>query len=232
MFKIERLNWDSSFFGYEVGKVEVNNSSFFDLDDFIQKTKDFKLIYLFSKQILNSPKIIEVDRKVVLSQFCTEIKGENNIKLQSFNVEKHRFDELKKLALESGIYSRFYIDKNFKNQEYEKLYTRWIENAVNADSALDIVIAVNNSNSIIGFATLNKKNELLADIGLVAVSKESRGIGVGKQLMEEVVLRSKQFGFEEIQVVTQMNNIAAMNLYQSTNFKIKEITNIYHIWNL
>ena len=232
MFKIERLNWDSSFFGYEVGKVEVNNSSFFDLDDFIQKTKDFKLIYLFSKQILNSPKIIEVDRKVVLSQFCTEIKGENNIKLQSFNVEKHRFDELKKLALESGIYSRFYIDKNFKNQEYEKLYTRWIENAVNADSALDIVIAVNNSNSIIGFATLNKKNELLADIGLVAVSKESRGIGVGKQLMEEVVLRSKQFGFEEIQVVTQMNNIAAMNLYQSTNFNIKEITNISHIWNL
>jgi dTDP-4-amino-4,6-dideoxy-D-galactose acyltransferase len=232
MFKIQRLIWDSSFFGYEVGKVEVNNCSFFDLDDFIQKTKDFKLIYLFSKQVLNLPKIIEVDRKVVLSQFCSEIKGENNTKLQSFNAEKHCFDELKKLALESGIYSRFYLDKNFKNQEYEKLYTRWIENAVNDDTALDIVIALNNSNSIIGFATLNQKNGLLADIGLVAVSKESRGIGVGKQLMEEVVLRSKQFGFEEIQVVTQMNNIAAMNLYQSTNFKIKEITNIYHIWNL
>jgi dTDP-4-amino-4,6-dideoxy-D-galactose acyltransferase len=231
MFKIERLNWDSSFFGYEVGKVEVNNSSFFDLDDFIQKTKDFKLIYLFSKQVLNLPQIIEVDRKVVLSQFCTKIKEENNTKLQSFNAEKHRFDELKKLALESGIYSRFYIDKNFKNREYEKLYTRWIENAVNNDLTFDIVIAVNN-NSIIGFATLNKKNSLLADIGLVAVSKDSRGLGVGKQLMQEAILRSKKAGFKEIQVVTQMNNIAAMNLYQSANFKIKEVTNIYHYWNL
>lgn len=230
MFKMERLNWDSSFFGYEVGKVEVNDDSSFDLDDFIQKTKDFRLIYLFSKQVVNLPHIIEVDRKVVLSQVCTKIVGANNTLLQSFNGEKHSFDELKELALESGIYSRFYIDKNFKNQEYEKLYTRWIENAVNDESTIDIVIAVSN-NSIIGFATLNKKNSLLADIGLVAVSKKSRGLGVGKQLIQEAILRSEKAGFKEIQVVTQMNNLAAMNLYQSANFKIKEITNIYHLWN-
>ena len=230
MFKIERLNWDSSFFGYEVGKVEVNDGSSFDLDDFIKKTKDFKLIYVFSKQVVNLPHLIHVDRKVVLFQDFTKNEGKNNALLKSFNAANYNFEELKELALESGIYSRFYIDENFKNQEYEKLYTRWIENAINDDSTFDIVIAVSN-NSIIGFATLNMKDSLLADIGLVAVSKNSRGLGVGKQLIQEAILRSEKAGFKGIQVVTQMNNVAAMNLYQSANFKIKEITNIYHLWN-
>ena len=54
---------------------------------------------------------------------------------------------------------------------------------------------------------------------------------IGKQLIKEAILRSYNAGFSEIQVVTQMNNLAAMNLYQSSNFNIKEITNIYHIWN-
>lgn len=231
MFKIERLDWDSSFFGYEVGKIEVNDFAFFDFDNFIQRTKEFKLTYFFSKEVITLPNVPLVDRKVVLFQACTEIGEVNNIMIQSFNAEKHSFDELKELALESGIYSRFYSDKNFKNQEYQKLYTRWIENAVNDDTTFDIVIAVSN-NSIIGFATLNKKNSLLADIGLVAVSKNSRGLGVGKQLMQEAIVRSRKAGFKEIQVVTQLNNLAAMNLYKSTNFKIKEITNIYHLWNL
>lgn len=231
MFKIERLDWDSSFFGYEVGKIEVNDFAFFDFDNFIQRTKKFKLTYFFSKEVITLPNVPLVDRKVVLFQACTEIGEVNNIMIQSFNAEKHSFDELKELALESGIYSRFYSDKNFKNQEYQKLYTRWIENAVNDDTTFDIVIAVSN-NSIIGFATLNKKNSLLADIGLVAVSKNSRGLGVGKQLMQEAIVRSRKAGFKEIQVVTQLNNLAAMNLYKSTNFKIKEITNIYHLWNL
>ena len=231
MQKIERLNWDSSFFGYEVGKVELKNSSFFDLVDFKQKTKDYELIYVFSNQVLFSIKQFEVDVKVQFFQLCSEINYECNEKLQSFNPKYHNFDELKKLALESGIFSRFNIDTNFRNQEYEKLYIRWIENAVNEDFTFDIIIALNNDNSIIGFATINKKNNFTAEIGLVAVSKWSRGLGIGKQLIKEAILRSYNAGFSEIQVVTQMNNLAAMNLYQSSNFNIKEITNIYHIWN-
>lgn len=231
MQKIERLNWDSSFFGYEVGKVEIKNSSVFDLVDFKQKTKDYELIYVFSNQVLFSIKEFEVDVKVLFFQLCSKINYESNEKLQSFNPKYHNFDELKKLALESGIFSRFNIDTNFKNQEYEKLYIRWIENAVNEDFTFDIIIALNNDNSIIGFATINKKNNFTAEIGLVAVSKWSRGLGIGKQLIKEAILRSYNAGFIEIQVVTQMNNLAAMNLYQSSNFNIKEITNIYHIWN-
>ena len=230
MFIIERLDWDSSFFGYEVGKIHFEDNAISDFDNFIQKTKEFKLIYLFSNKSITLPNLELLDRKVVLSQFCTEIVNENKILMQSFDFNKHSFDELKELALESGIYSRFYIDKNFKNKEYEKLYTRWIENAVNDIETFDIIIAVRNG-SIIGFVTVNKKNSLLADIGLVAVSKNSRGLGVGKQLMQEAIIRSQKAGFKEIQVVTQMNNVAAMNLYLSANFIIKKITNIYHLWN-
>jgi dTDP-4-amino-4,6-dideoxy-D-galactose acyltransferase len=231
MFKIERLEWDSSFFGYEVGKIVVDSKETFKIEGCMERIEQFKLLYVYSKDSIDLLESKLVDRKVIFTQNCYEIVKEEVIVMQSFNTKKHNFEQLKALALESGIYSRFYVDKNFNNQEYERLYTRWIENAVNDDLTFDIILAVKN-NSIIGFATLNKKNNVLADIGLVAVSKESRGLGIGKQLMQEALARAQQAGFTEIQVITQLDNLAAMNLYKSTNFKIKEIINIYHLWNL
>lgn len=85
---------------------------------------------------------------------------------------------------------------------------------------------------MLGFATLNRKNETLSEIGLIAVSKTSRGLGVGKKIINESIIKSKKAGFNEIQVVTQLDNIAAVSLYKSTNFKIKKVTNIYHFWNI
>jgi len=228
---IERLEWDSLFFGYEVGKMQINNQEKLNLDFFFKQAKKFKLIYVFSESDLFISKFKLVDKKVIFHQEIKNFNSEKEIVIESFNKDFHDFDQLKELALESGVYSRFLIDKNFKNNEYNKLYSRWIENAVDKINSFDVIIE-SKDEKIIGFTTLNKKSAILADLGLVAVSKEYRGLGIGKKIINESIQRSKQAGFKEIQVVTQLDNKAAIQLYTSANFKIAKITNIYHFWNL
>lgn len=228
---IHSLDWDSAFFGYNVGKIDVRDENKFDFKAFNIESKKFKLIYIYSKNNLIYPNFKLVDKKVLLSQMCTDFLNQNTVVIESFDPKKHNILELKKLALESGLYSRFKIDKNFKNGEFESLYIRWIENAINDELTFDIIVAVKN-NKIVGFATLNKKKDFLADIGLLAVSELVRGCGIGRQIIQECIIRSKKAGYQEIQVITQLDNSAAMNLYKKANFKIKEINNIYHLWNL
>lgn len=228
---IERLEWDSVFFGYEVGKIQINSQDIINFDVFFEQAKKYKLIYVYSDVTLTDSRFKLVDRKVIFYQKIKKEKPERNPIMETFNKEVHDYNQIKQLALESGVYSRFFLDQNFNCNEYVRLYSRWIKNAVNKVNTFDVIVAIKN-NDIIGFTTLNKKSDVLSDIGLVAVSKEFRGLGIGKKIINESIWRAKQSGFNEIQVVTQLENIAAMRLYTSTNFKIEKTTNIYHFWNI
>jgi dTDP-4-amino-4,6-dideoxy-D-galactose acyltransferase len=228
---IERLEWDSVFFGYEIGKIQINSQDKIKFDFFFEQAKRYKLIYIYSDITLTDSRFKLVDSKVIFHQKINEENFENNFLLESFDTRVHDYNQIKQLALESGVYSRFFIDQNFKSNEYVRLYSKWIENAVKKINTFDVIVATKN-NDIVGFTTLNRISDVLMNIGLVAVSKDFRGLGIGKGIINESILRAKESGFKEIQVVTQLENIAAMRLYTSTNFKIEKITNIYHFWNI
>ena len=49
--------------------------------------------------------------------------------------------ELKDLALKSGVFSRFYLDENFNNNEYNKLYNIWIGKSITGEISFDIILA-------------------------------------------------------------------------------------------
>lgn len=154
---VERLKWDSDFFGYEIGKV--NNESFVNngIKKILEKSTDYKLVYVFVNDKINHPKFKLVDEKVTLSinVFNSKIQDSN---ITSFDILTHDFEELKKLAIISGIYSRFKIDQNFLNNEFEKLYSEWINQIVTSESTLDILVYLF-EDKIIGFVTLVKVNE-------------------------------------------------------------------------
>ena len=230
---IEELHWDSEFFGYKTGKLIIPDGGNFNYSEFESVVNNYRLIYIFSKKKITEKRLKLVDKKVTFHQqipIKTCLKKSYNSKIESFNIKLHNYESLKKLALTSGIYSRFNIDKNFKNNEYLRLYSQWIKNAVFKDKTLDILIY--QEKGICGFTTIEEKTKDLADIGLVAVSEKTRGKGIATKLIENSIKKAFQLGFKEIQVVTQSNNIPAMKLYEKCNFKINEITYIYHYWNL
>jgi dTDP-4-amino-4,6-dideoxy-D-galactose acyltransferase len=132
------------------------------------------------------------------------------------------------LVLQAGLFSRFRLDINFSDKEYEKLYIEWLTKSINKTLAIKTFV-VKNGSEIIGITTLGERSKF-ADIGLVAVDKNFRGRGIAYDLIHSADNTACGLGYDEIKVVTQLQNKGACRLYEKCNFQIESITNVYHYW--
>lgn len=188
-----------SFFGYKIAAIQALNLKLDGLNKIIIKLREqsFKLAYCFTSpddEISNSSLLsfsgLLVDEKIT---FYKRINEENNLKCSTF-IKPYNLnfasEKLKSLALQSGIYSRFKIDSNFRSNEYEKLYLEWIEKSVKREMADEILVYSENDDEK-GFITLMIKNNK-GSIGLIAVDEKERGKSVGKKLVQAALLYFKE----------------------------------------
>lgn len=227
---IKRLDWDSDFFGYEIGQTEINSFDQKCKSILLKETERFKLVYIISDNdiypIIENAKLVDI--KI---QLIKEVLIEEDCK--KFNLCEYKLEDneqLKKLAFQSGIYSRFKRDINFTKNEYEKLYAKWIEDSINKLIADNIIVYKNNSKENKGFITIKHKIDF-TEIGLIAVDELSRGKGIGVALLNYVNNLTKVAGLKKIVVTTQFENIPAMKLYERAGYKVISKKYIYHLWN-
>ncbi|QTE22514.1 GNAT family N-acetyltransferase [Polaribacter cellanae] len=233
---IKKLDWDSNFFGYQIGKTVILKESSFDFEIFKRRSIKYKLIYIYSEKKQNLENFELLDRKVTFYQELAKYKQpflkKHDITIKSFDSRTDNLDSLINLSIESGIYSRFNLDKKITNSNFERLYREWVLNSINGKLAFEVFVAKNVLGNLIGFITLGKINEDVSEIGLIAVDKNERGKGVAQTLIERAIQESILLGYKKIEVVTQKDNIPAMKLYSRAGFLEKETTYIYHYWNL
>jgi dTDP-4-amino-4,6-dideoxy-D-galactose acyltransferase len=227
---ILRLEWDTEFFGYPVGKMELAASISFDLTEFKNKADSFTLVYLFSKEeLFGLPDCFHfVDKKITFTRDTEKIENKNGFSSIGSFKEKNS-DSLLELAMICGAYSRFNLDKNFTNNEYQRLYTKWIDESIRRNIAKEVFI-YKEGNRILGFITLGDKNGC-ANIGLIAVGENGKGKGIGTSLVKYVINYSFLLRYSQINVVTQLENIQAVRLYKQNDFGIIDISYVYHYWN-
>ena len=233
---LEYLEWDSDFFGYPVGRVVFDDDGLASVDMvFLEiKSSRYRLVYLFASPSVNPLNVkitdkggVLTDQKVVFSKITEpHLTFKNVVKEYEFNTPSVR---VVKLGLIAGQFSRFRLDKNFMNREFEKLYTRWITDSVSQKIALKTLVALSGQETT-GIITLGEKDGY-ADIGLVAVDSRFSGIGIGTDLVQYAENFAYNLNFNTIKVVTQLQNRPACNLYEKCNFKSESITNVYHFWN-
>lgn len=234
MFK--HLDWDSQFFNYKVALLDSEKiQSEADVNVCLKELKkmQYRLAYIFipsqnSKlnEIVKQQGGILVDAKTTYA--TSSIRGEEvSTNIISFLDNKPGKDLLD-LAIESGIYSRFSKDKNFKNNEFGRLYTEWITNSVNRKIA-DEVLVYNENNKISGFVTL-KADGSNGKIGLIAVSAALRGKGIGRELMKASHNWYLSKKLTTATVITQGENKPACKLYEKCGYHISEVQNVYHFW--
>jgi dTDP-4-amino-4,6-dideoxy-D-galactose acyltransferase len=231
----EPLEWDSKFFGYPVARIIFDHEGGSCLDDLFLKIKSEKtrLVYFIvppaEKGLINSITSrggIFVDQKIVFSKVTEK---HNNLSEDVVEFKGSDINErLINLVLRAGLYSRFRIDENFKNQEYERLYIEWLYKSINKSIAFKTLIAKKGSD-IIGITTLGRKTHD-AHIGLVAVDENFSGQGIGYNLVHSADTVASEMGLSKIKVVTQSKNKSACRLYEKCNFHIEKITNIFHYW--
>jgi dTDP-4-amino-4,6-dideoxy-D-galactose acyltransferase len=231
------LEWDTHFFGYKIASVRASEFGLKKLNTIIRELKeqDFKLAYCFmdpddniSNESLKQIPVFLADEKVTYSIGVTrEFNFPVNDHITTYNLN-NTSEKLKSLALQSGLYSRFKTDPYFHNNEFERLYTEWIEKSVERKLANEVLV-YNEGSEILGFITL-AFHDNTGSIGLIAVDKNQRGKAIGKKLIGTALQYFKDNKITNVEVVTQKANNAACRFYESCGFKIKSIVNIYHLW--
>ena len=229
--EIRKLEWDSEFFGLQIGRVDLQTLD--DAADLALMHYDLKyqydLLYVFSKEGLSFDAIGAelVDEKILYSKLCEPREQYNDI---SFYKQDTPFEDLYRLALVSGGYSRFKLDERLPQGSYERLYTRWIENACPKEGTnKQILIYLDAQNVAKGMITIDHQGEF-GHIGLVAVDTDCQHQGVGGKIMSTLDGYLYDLGVKTLEVPTQKANKDACRWYEKNGFKVKSVTPIYHWW--
>ena len=226
-FEVQKLDWDSDFFGYKVGKAVVNNAN----DNFLEKVRkevhDFDLCYVYSTYQSFSDLDIFKDEKVI---FEISLKSFVFTKQASSVIpySKEDFTHLILLTFQSGEFSRFRLDPRFNNYEFERLYFEWLLKSVRKVIA-DEVLVYKNEMQIVGFVTMVKKQDFL-EIGLIAIDPKYRGIGIGSLLLAGVFDYALSHQINRVTVSTQRRNVKAIDFYKKNSFREVESIFICHVW--
>ncbi len=224
---IEKLQWDTDFFGYEVARAIDFTGTTEEVIEINQYPA--KLMYVFAEQAMEHlpANFFLADEKVVFKQ-----KLQTHLVAPLVQTEIIEFFEpneaLVALAIQSGLYSRFKVDANFKNQEFERLYTKWIENSFDTSKNARVFGYISEE-KLLGFVTLGFKNNI-PDIGLIAVDEQARGMGIGSKLLQYLYAFLMHEQQQELTVTTQGKNLPAMAFYQKNFFEVFSSTYIYHVW--
>ncbi|WP_430817674.1 GNAT family N-acetyltransferase [Carboxylicivirga sp. RSCT41] len=236
MIEIQHLGWDSDFFNFKIGKVDIDALS----KEEIAKVKEeqykqnYDLLYLMTIDKRRASNLEDAITGVVLMDekvtFSKKINKET-VYVNNRNISEYKgcaCSELLELVYLSGHESRFKKDAELAPY-FEKMYKTWIDNSISGQLA-DTVLVHGNNQNINGFVSL-KKEELTGNIGLIATAKKQHGKGIGRQLMhaaENWYMRNK---ITKATVVTQLSNTHACSFYKKNGYSIKEIQYIYHLWN-
>jgi dTDP-4-amino-4,6-dideoxy-D-galactose acyltransferase len=232
----KKLEWDSQTFGIPTATINVTDLPEGALGAVLSeiKTEGFRLVYFPAQKPLSDICLLRSFDGMLADEKLTFVKKLDSAYDIAEDPHIHSYalpfvsEDLLQLALDSGLYSRFKVDPHFVHNEYQKLYRIWIEKSVRKEIAQEILV-YEDQDRILGMVTLGEKNGR-GDIGLVAVSGLARGQGIGKKMMAAAEAYFRKKGYQEIQVVTQGINEAAVKLYTGSGFHLDKKLYYYHFW--
>ncbi|PKK98002.1 MAG: hypothetical protein CVV57_09285 [Tenericutes bacterium HGW-Tenericutes-2] len=235
-FRYERLLWDTDYFGFNCGKIlvlnEINSLVLSDIDAKCDLNK-FTSIHM-STNAKNIFLISKLKNSFLADMPCKLVKKIDSHKLYKFeNVQRfnstvhHDLDKnLSKLITISGnafTEGRFYRDLNISNEQASNLYEKWLLNSIKENNN---IIYHDRYEGFLVY-TYNDSN---INIDLIAVDEKSRGKGIGKNLLNCLFYTAQKESIESITVYTQSHNYKAINFYCNSEFRISDVSSVFHVW--
>ncbi len=234
------LPWDSDFFGVRIAQVEANHLDQESLIEIIQwcNQRDIDCLYY-----LADPNYIDAIRTAEENQFhLVDVRVTRQYQFQptvDFNQPVAPYlirpfllsdlPDLRKIARKSFTLSRFYSDPCFPQDKCDELYDVWIKNS--CEGYADHVLVAEIKGVSQGFITCHiRQNRLEGDIGLVGVSEQARGQGVGKSLVQASLGYFYEQGVYSVFIAMQGSNIIAQKLCEHTGFSMYSLRLWYHKW--
>ena len=231
---VERLSWDTDFFGFTVGRVIVSKDDEPDAGKLRKSIEglNVELAYVFlpgevdagqecHRETLVSMSGKLVDLKVTLGKrLVARADGPTDVVAATSLTP-----EIESLAYGSGWCSRFAVEDRLR-PFFRPLYKRWLQNDLRDGK---VFVRLADEGRPIGLTTVSIRNGI-GRVGLVAVDALQCRKGVATALLhaaEEWLLRQ---GVCECRVVTQHENIAGMALYSRCGYKVLARQEVWHVW--
>lgn len=219
------LDWDSRFFHRKIGRLSVCEE--IEVDEIDMLCREYDMVYLFCvKEIMVNKNCLLVDKKRTYLHESPQMKPRSPFVKNYVGNPEALYD----IAFQAGHESRFKVDPAFSEEEFERLYTAWIDNSLQGVMA-DYVLTYHDfeQSAPCGLITAKKKNGRL-QIGLFATDTEWRRHGVGTALIDRVISIG---AFEDLPIVvtTQADNEVACRFYERNGFVLNEQTYVYHYCN-
>lgn len=235
---VQRLDWDSQFFGFGVGRCTAPFGDAASLRDALERGdhEGLRLIYGLSPgddaesdRVAKECHGLLVDNKLTFE--VTLKPAWESMGFQDAINDTCSRRQLRLLAWRSAEYSRFRIDPTMPHGAWRKLYSAWVHNSLNGQIADAVIVAPDTNGRLLGMVSVAHRQQC-AQIGLLAVHPEARGRGLGKRLVNAAMARSTHAGCTHLQVVTQGANTAACALYRACGFQVAAHLHIHHFWSI
>lgn len=219
---IRKLEWDSTFFGIEIGMYEsgeINDANLYDL--IITKSPIPDAISLQGYEMT-----MQEERRIYEKELFDSSSTKSEI--QPFSSSGLKVEDLYRLAFEAGKYSRFRLDPYFDENDFYRLYRCWVEASVKGTFA-DAVFVLMQKTAPLGFVTTQIK-ENIGHIGLIASDPLHQFQGIGSTLLAYAEKWAMVVGVQRMKIPTQAMNRRACSFYEKKGYILVEQSYISHYW--
>ena len=236
-FVIERLAWDSDFFGLPVARLTAPALTGPSLAEAAAalRTADVALAYVMTEQAVAAEEadavgLVHRDAKTTFRRAVGEgLPAVPGVVIREALAESAaEVAALRALAVESGRVSRFAREERLPREKVAELYERWMDNPLSGSMGARVLVAEGDG-GVAGMVTVGERNGA-ADIGLIAAAPAARGRGVGRALVGAALAWGREAGLAEATVVTQGHNREACALYERCGYHAAEVVQVYHLW--
>jgi len=235
----KKLQWDSAYFGFNIGFISclrLTPNIERIVKDFTKSEKIELLEYLCNchdkVSVINAEKsgYSFVDIRLTFERHLN-----NDICInekEGYRVGKGRLQDIEKLrSTSSDIYkdSRYYFDGEFDREKVIEFYVNWIKKAI-LGKFDDYAYVMYRKDDPVGFCSVKEYKKNAVSIGLVGIDKAVQGNGMAEYLLNKSLMKLRENGKKYVEVVTQGRNYEAQRLYQKCGFLTKKTELWYHKW--
>jgi ribosomal protein S18 acetylase RimI-like enzyme len=231
---IERLEWDSTLFGFGVGRVRAKRLTVQDAARCADEARRLGLRCLYFLARSDDPAswtaairvgFEPIDIRIELDR---ELAPAEEVPRDTPLATEHDLPCLLDLARGAFTESRFFRDERFPSVKAEELFSVWVRRGVSESDRFTILSREDGKPA--GFVSGRIAAAGRGRIELVAVAQAFQGRGVGHRLLDCALAQFWRRGAGCVAVVTQGSNAAAQRLYQRTGFRTGSVGVWFHGW--